>query len=121
MVLCEDSDCTVCFFPYSRMDRIPRVLHCRHTFCELCLEAMQQVRSSYLAVACPLCRRVTCIDRGLSLQDALWVDSKLSSPSWCCGIEFSCPRGADTPTETPSEQMATAQHSYDFLYLCADL
>uniref|UniRef100_A0A3P9HEH8 Im:7152348 n=1 Tax=Oryzias latipes TaxID=8090 RepID=A0A3P9HEH8_ORYLA len=76
MVLCEDSDCTVCFFPYSRMDRIPRVLHCRHTFCELCLEAMQQVRSSYLAVACPLCRRVTCLDRGLSLQDALWVDSK---------------------------------------------
>uniref|UniRef100_A0A3B3I3A9 Im:7152348 n=1 Tax=Oryzias latipes TaxID=8090 RepID=A0A3B3I3A9_ORYLA len=76
MVLCEDSDCTVCFFPYSRMDRIPRVLHCRHTFCELCLEAMQQVRSSYLALACPLCRRVTCIDRGLSLQEALWVDSR---------------------------------------------
>uniref|UniRef100_A0A3P9KN04 Im:7152348 n=1 Tax=Oryzias latipes TaxID=8090 RepID=A0A3P9KN04_ORYLA len=76
MVLCEDSDCTVCFFPYSRMDRIPRVLHCRHTFCELCLEAMQQVRGSYLALACPLCRRVTCIDRGLSLQEALWVDSK---------------------------------------------
>ncbi|KAF6724171.1 RING finger protein 186 [Oryzias melastigma] len=76
MVLCEDSDCSVCFFPYSRMDRIPRVLHCRHTFCELCLEAMQQLRSGYLMVSCPLCRQVTCIDRGLSLQEALWVDSE---------------------------------------------
>lgn len=28
-------------------------------------------------MGCPLCRRVTCIGRGLSLQEALWVDSKL--------------------------------------------
>lgn len=30
-----------------------------------------------LTVTCPLCRRVTCIGRGLSLQEALWVNSKL--------------------------------------------
>ncbi|XP_040896636.1 tripartite motif-containing protein 3 [Toxotes jaculatrix] len=77
MVLCEDGDCSVCFLPYSRMDRIPRVLHCRHTFCELCLETMSQARSGLLTVACPLCRRVTCIGRGLSLQEALWINSRL--------------------------------------------
>ncbi|KAM3619614.1 uncharacterized protein V6R79_010888 [Siganus canaliculatus] len=77
MVLCEDGDCSVCLSPYSRMDRIPRVLHCRHTFCELCLETMSQTRSGLLTVACPLCRRVTCIGRGLSLQEALWVNSRL--------------------------------------------
>ncbi|XP_022615082.1 E3 ubiquitin-protein ligase rnf168-like isoform X2 [Seriola dumerili] len=77
MVLCEDGECSVCLSPYSRMDRIPRVLHCRHTFCEPCLETMSQARSGLLTVGCPLCRRVTCIGRGLSLQEALWVNSRL--------------------------------------------
>ncbi|XP_029001525.1 E3 ubiquitin-protein ligase rnf168 [Betta splendens] len=77
MVLCEDGECSVCLQPYSRMDRIPRMLHCRHTFCEPCLEAMSQVRSRLQTVGCPLCRRVTCISRGLSLQEALWVNSRL--------------------------------------------
>ncbi|XP_062250661.1 E3 ubiquitin-protein ligase RNF186 [Platichthys flesus] len=77
MVLCEDGECSVCLSAYSRADRVPRVLHCRHTFCELCLETMSQARSGLLTVACPLCRRVTCIGRGLSLQEALWVNSRL--------------------------------------------
>ncbi|XP_070688997.1 E3 ubiquitin-protein ligase RNF186 [Pempheris klunzingeri] len=77
MVLCEDGECSVCFLPYSRMDRIPRVLHCRHTFCDPCLETMSQARSGLLTVGCPLCRRVTCVGRGLSLQEALWVNSRL--------------------------------------------
>lgn len=77
MVLCEDGECSVCLFPYSRMDRIPRVLHCRHTFCQVCLETMSQARSGLLTVGCPLCRRVTCIGRSLSLQEALWVNNRL--------------------------------------------
>ncbi|XP_028260060.1 RING finger protein 223 [Parambassis ranga] len=77
MVLCEDGECSVCLFPYSRVDRIPRVLHCRHTFCDPCLETMSQTRSGLLTVPCPLCRRVTCIGRGRSLQEALWVNSKM--------------------------------------------
>lgn len=77
MVLIEDGECSVCFMSYSRMDRIPRVLHCRHTFCEPCLETMSQDRSGMLTVGCPLCRRVTCIGNGLSLHEALWVDSRL--------------------------------------------
>ncbi|XP_037624850.1 E3 ubiquitin-protein ligase KEG [Sebastes umbrosus] len=77
MVLCEDGECSVCLSPYSRMDRIPRVLHCRHTFCEPCLDTMSQASNGLLTVGCPLCRRVTCIGRGLSLQEALWVNSRL--------------------------------------------
>ncbi|XP_033996794.1 histone acetyltransferase KAT6B [Trematomus bernacchii] len=77
MVLCEDGECSVCLLPYSRTDRVPRVLHCRHTFCQLCLETMSQARSGLLTVGCPLCRRVTGVGRGLGLQEALWVDSKL--------------------------------------------
>ena len=77
MVLCEDGECSVCLFPYTRMDRIPRLLHCRHTFCELCLDTMSQATSALLTVSCPLCRRVTCIGNGHSLQEALWVNSRL--------------------------------------------
>lgn len=77
MVLCEDGECSVCLLPYSRMDRVPRVLHCRHTFCEPCLETMSRDRGGLLTVGCPLCRRVTCVGRGLSLQEALWVNSRL--------------------------------------------
>ncbi|XP_042371047.1 E3 ubiquitin-protein ligase RNF186-like, partial [Plectropomus leopardus] len=77
MVLCEDGECSVCLLPFTRMDRIPRVLHCRHTFCEPCLETMSRSSSGLLTVGCPLCRRVTCVGHGLSLQEALWVDSRL--------------------------------------------
>ncbi|MED6235297.1 hypothetical protein ATANTOWER_022479 [Ataeniobius toweri] len=77
MVLCEDGECSVCLLPFSRTDRIPRVLHCRHTFCEPCLETISRARSGLLTVGCPLCRRVTCVRRGLSLQEALWVNIKL--------------------------------------------
>lgn len=67
----------MCLQPYTRMDRIPRVLHCRHTFCEPCLETLSQAHSGLLTVCCPLCRQVTCVDRGLGLQGALWVNSQL--------------------------------------------
>ena len=77
MVLCEDGECSVCLCSYSRADRVPRVLHCRHTFCQPCLETMSRAEAGLLSVACPLCRRVTCVGRGLSLQEALWVDSRL--------------------------------------------
>ncbi|XP_037530944.1 RING finger protein 208 [Nematolebias whitei] len=77
MVLCEDGECSVCLLPYSRTDRIPRVLHCLHTFCEPCLKTISQVRGGLVTVPCPLCRRVTCIGRGLGLQEALWVNDKL--------------------------------------------
>lgn len=76
MVLCEDGECSVCLLLYSRVDRVPRVLHCRHTFCEPCLATLSQARMGMLTVRCPLCRCVTCVGLGLSLQEALWVDSE---------------------------------------------
>ncbi|XP_064186810.1 E3 ubiquitin-protein ligase RNF186 [Anguilla rostrata] len=77
MVLCEDRECGVCYAAYSRRERVPRVLHCRHTFCAPCLELMAQPKSGMLTVRCPLCRQVTCVGRGLGLQEALWVDTKV--------------------------------------------
>lgn len=77
MVLCEDTECSVCLLPFSRIERIPRLLHCRHTFCEPCLDTISVPRGGLLTVCCPLCRRVTCVGRGVGLQGALWVNSRL--------------------------------------------
>uniref|UniRef100_A0A3B4B263 RING-type domain-containing protein n=1 Tax=Periophthalmus magnuspinnatus TaxID=409849 RepID=A0A3B4B263_9GOBI len=77
MVLCEDTECSVCLLPYTRLERIPRLLHCRHTFCQSCLETLSQSRAGLITVCCPLCRRVTCVRRSLGLTGALWVDSTL--------------------------------------------
>ncbi|XP_010901239.2 E3 ubiquitin-protein ligase KEG [Esox lucius] len=77
MVWCEDMECGVCYQPYSREERVPRVLHCRHTFCATCLETISLPKSGLLTVRCPLCRQTTCIGRGLTLHEALWVNSRL--------------------------------------------
>ncbi|XP_030646910.1 RING finger protein 208 [Chanos chanos] len=77
MVLSEDLECTVCYAPYSRSERIPRVLFCRHTFCAPCLEAMALEVSSYKTVRCPLCRQMTCLNRGVAIQEGLWVNSQV--------------------------------------------
>uniref|UniRef100_A0A8C2GT31 Im:7152348 n=1 Tax=Cyprinus carpio TaxID=7962 RepID=A0A8C2GT31_CYPCA len=77
MVLFEDQECGVCYLHYSRIDRVPRTLHCNHTFCTPCLEAMGVYDSSLRTIRCPFCRQVTCVDRGLSLQQALFVNSQL--------------------------------------------
>lgn len=77
MVLFEDQECGVCYLHYSRIDRVPRTLHCNHTFCTPCLETMGLRYSGLRTIRCPLCRQVTCVDRGLSLQEALFVNSQL--------------------------------------------
>lgn len=77
MVLFEDQECGVCYLHYSRIDRVPRTLHCNHTFCTTCLETMGLQSSGLRTIRCPLCRQVTCVDRGLSLQEALFVNSQV--------------------------------------------
>ncbi|KAK3557428.1 hypothetical protein QTP70_026630 [Hemibagrus guttatus] len=77
MVLSEDQECGVCYERYSRSKHIPRMLFCNHTFCGPCLETMATERSGMLSIRCPLCRQVSCVRRGLTLEEALWVNSRL--------------------------------------------
>ncbi|XP_048832530.1 E3 ubiquitin-protein ligase RNF186 [Brienomyrus brachyistius] len=77
MVLYEDNECSVCYMPYSRHERVPRVLYCEHTFCGPCLEQLAQPKDGLLSVCCPLCRRITCVTGERGLQATLWVNSDL--------------------------------------------
>ncbi|KAK7880317.1 hypothetical protein WMY93_033052 [Mugilogobius chulae] len=74
---CEELECVICCCLYSRSDRIPRVLHCRHTFCSVCLEKLSSLSGFVRTVSCPLCRWITCTNAALTLPGALWVNTDI--------------------------------------------
>uniref|UniRef100_A0A671X4I6 RING-type domain-containing protein n=1 Tax=Sparus aurata TaxID=8175 RepID=A0A671X4I6_SPAAU len=77
MMINEALECVICCHDYSRSDRIPRVLHCNHTFCAPCLERMCKVEGVICSVSCPLCRWITCTRASLTLPGALWVNTEI--------------------------------------------
>ncbi|XP_045931872.1 E3 ubiquitin-protein ligase TRIM32-like [Micropterus dolomieu] len=77
MFINEELECVVCCNEYSRSDRIPRVLHCNHTFCAPCLEKMAKLDGGIHTVSCPLCRWITCTRSSLTLPGSLWVNTEI--------------------------------------------
>ncbi|XP_068426993.1 RING finger protein 224-like [Clinocottus analis] len=77
MLMDEELECVVCCCEYSRSQRVPRVLHCRHTFCALCLERLSRLQGALRTVSCPLCRWITCTRASLTLPGALWVNTSI--------------------------------------------
>lgn len=72
-----DLECVICCYQFSRSDRIPRVLHCRHTFCASCLERMSWRDGIMSKMRCPLCRWITCTRASLSPSGALLVNTSI--------------------------------------------
>ncbi|XP_035488160.2 RING finger protein 224 [Scophthalmus maximus] len=77
MLDCEELECVVCFCEFSRSDRIPRVLHCGHTFCAPCLERLSRMKGALRTVSCPLCRWITCMRASLTIPGALYVNTEI--------------------------------------------
>ena len=48
-----DITCPICYGTYNDKDKIPRILHCGHTFCQICL---MDLRTSNI-LTCPTCRK----------------------------------------------------------------
>lgn len=57
-------ECQICFNYFSQRHR-PKLLHCQHTCCSVCLS---QMRLSQKEIRCPWCRCVTQLPRGLSVS-----------------------------------------------------
>ncbi|XP_044204207.1 RING finger protein 224-like isoform X1 [Thunnus albacares] len=77
MLVNEERECVVCCYEYSRSERIPRVLHCSHTFCAPCLEKLSTQQGAVRTVSCPMCRWITCTRASLTLSGALWVNTEI--------------------------------------------
>lgn len=72
----QELECIICCNEYSRKSRVPRVLHCNHTFCAPCLKKMSVLHGAIYTVSCPLCRWVTCVQACLTLSGGLWIDTE---------------------------------------------
>lgn len=48
-----DTNCPICYDTYNDKDKIPRILPCGHTFCQICL---LDLRTSNI-LTCPTCRK----------------------------------------------------------------
>lgn len=57
-------ECQICFNYFSQRRR-PKLLHCQHTCCSVCLS---QMRLSQREIRCPWCRCLTQIPSGLSVS-----------------------------------------------------
>ncbi|XP_026153853.1 RING finger protein 224 [Mastacembelus armatus] len=59
-----DLVCIVCFGSYDLAMRLPRRLHCGHTFCQACLKRLDTVINEQVWIPCPQCRQNTPRPRG---------------------------------------------------------
>ncbi|XP_061731628.1 RING finger protein 208-like [Nerophis ophidion] len=73
----DDMECVICFQTYCLQQRVPRMLHCNHTFCAPCLERLSHLEGVIRTICCPLCRWITCARASLSLPAALWVNTHI--------------------------------------------
>ncbi|XP_029921611.1 RING finger protein 224 [Myripristis murdjan] len=60
----RDLSCIVCFSGYDLAERLPRRLHCGHTFCQACLQRLDTVINEQVWICCPQCRQNTPRPRG---------------------------------------------------------
>ncbi|KAM9840957.1 RING finger protein 227 [Aulostomus maculatus] len=83
----QDLVCIVCFSSYDLATRLPRRLHCGHTFCQACLKRLDTVINEQVWIPCPQCRQNTPRPRGgaagLDLDLASFLGVKAQQSSSC--------------------------------------
>ncbi|KAM8976531.1 E3 ubiquitin-protein ligase TRIM32 [Pelodytes ibericus] len=67
----EVLECPICMETYTEEQQRPKLLHCGHTTCRLCLEKL--LASTINGVRCPFCSRVTHVPNVTQLADNLTV------------------------------------------------
>lgn len=59
----EKEECSICFFQYDKIHKVPRVLRCGHTFCQTCLDEIKggsfKKSACGTTITCPNCRLPT--------------------------------------------------------------
>ncbi|CAM5157199.1 unnamed protein product [Eretmochelys imbricata] len=91
-------DCVICFSPYDRLFKVPKVLGCGHTFCLECLARINVSSEQVNAISCPVCRELTCLPTrkglpGLPTCRDLLDRLPLAPATPCSSVRFSRRRG----------------------------
>ncbi|CAM4557282.1 RING finger protein 225-like [Lepidochelys kempii] len=91
-------DCVICFSPYDRLFKVPKVLGCGHTFCLECLARINVSSEQVNAISCPVCRELTCLPTrkglpGLPTCRDLLDRLPLAPAAPCSSVRFSRRRG----------------------------
>ncbi|XP_037122104.1 RING finger protein 224 [Syngnathus acus] len=85
--------CIVCFGGYDLAARLPRRLHCGHTFCQACVKRLDAVINEQVWIPCPQCRQNTPRPRGgaaaLDLDLTCFLALKTHAHSAPCVAEAS--------------------------------
>ncbi|XP_030636068.1 RING finger protein 227 [Chanos chanos] len=90
--MCEDLDCGICYRVYNTGRRCPRLLSCKHSFCESCLITLSRRAPCHSAksqtdstIVCPLCRHATSLTDG-GVKDKLPVDEDVLERMMTSGV-----------------------------------
>lgn len=84
----DDRTCSICFEEFL----VPKILNCRHTFCQPCLKSYLKKSDETEKITCPLCRqKQSLVGKNLDqLLDNYFVTQKPPEPNekLCCFICF---------------------------------
>ncbi|XP_054882062.1 RING finger protein 224-like [Poeciliopsis prolifica] len=104
----EELQCIICYNDYTRNFRIPRQLHCNHTFCGPCLQRIAKLEGSIYLVRCPVCRWISCIQAYLTVSGGLWVDIEIWDKLKPYKIEDKCDDDLETQKPKVSKPSLSA-------------
>ncbi|XP_042650005.1 RING finger protein 225-like [Tyto alba] len=111
-------DCVICFAPYDRLFKVPKVLGCGHTFCLECLARVTLVAPAAPTLLCPLCRRPTPLPprRGPPALPTPPHLLALLPPGPTASVRFNRPKGllyVPPPRPKPPAQLPTVTLSLE--------
>ncbi|XP_068265444.1 RING finger protein 225 [Nyctibius grandis] len=111
-------DCVICFAPYDRLFKVPKLLGCGHTFCLECLARVTVAAPAAPTLLCPVCRRPTPLPRHRG-PPALPTHPDLLAllpPGPAASVRFSRPKGllyVPPGRPKPSDQVPTVTLSLE--------
>ncbi|XP_041094407.1 RING finger protein 224 [Polyodon spathula] len=96
-------DCIICYSSFNLRERLPRKLHCGHTFCQDCLRRLDTVLNEQRWIPCPQCRQNTPCPRGgagtLDLDLSAFLAAKTQAETRKTSTR---PTGAEPHSKAPS-------------------
>ena len=103
----EKEECSICFFAYDKLHKIPRMLRCGHTFCQTCLEELKIPHKH--CIPCPNCRLPT---ENVISTKALPENEGVFSLQPMFGVSLNSPYESAKRLSRESQSLVNTGHRY---------